>query len=348
MSQRNILLAVTGLSPQVVTETIWALASQSPPWRPDALRLLTTRAGALAAEAGLPVAIAALARRLGHALPVPEIELITDGAGRPIDDIASDASNGIAADAITAAIRAATARPDTALHVSVAGGRKTQGCLAAMALMLFGRPQDRLSHVLVPDALAGRPDFWFPPEAMREDPVVLADIPFVRLRGVWRPEQIAPGYGAAVQAVQAAIAGPELVLDLAARTVRYGPHAQRLAPQLLAVLAWFADRRRADVGPVRWRDLDARAVAAEIGRLGGAGGTPRNLSAVLAGDPDGTWLAEKVSRLNRIARQTLGPEATPYLIRREGRRPHSAYALTTPPEAIRILTAPCQSSRAAE
>jgi CRISPR-associated protein (TIGR02584 family) len=338
-SSVNILLAVTGLSPQVVTETVWALAREDPAWTPDAIQLLTTRAGRLAAEAGLPRALERLGRHLGRPLPGPEIILIADPAGHAIDDIASCAGNTAAADAITAAIRIATADPSTRLHVSVAGGRKTQGCLAAMALVLFGRETDRLSHVLVPDTLASRPDFWFPPEAMREDPVVLADIPFVRLRGLWRPEQIAAGYRAAVQAVQAAIAGPELVLDLSARTVRYGPHARRLAPQLLAVLAWFAERRRGGAGPVRWRDLDVGAVAAEIVDLGGADSGPRSLSTVLAGDPDGKWLAEKVSRLNRTAREALGPEASPYLIVRTGRRPHSAHELATPPRAITILSA---------
>ncbi len=346
MNSINTLLAVTGLSPQVVTETVWALAHEDPPWIPDAIRLLTTRAGRLAAEAGLPRALARLARRLGRSLPALEITLIADLDGNVIDDIASCAGNIAAADAITAAIRAATADPSMRLHVSVAGGRKTQGCLAAMALMLFGRESDRLSHVLVPDALASRADFWFPPEAMHEDPVVLADIPFVRLRGLWRPEQMAAGYRAAVQAVQAAIVGPELVLDLPARTVRYGPHARRLAPQLVAVLAWFAERRRDGAGPVRWRDLDPRAIAAEVVRLGGPGDGPRSLSAVLAGDPDGKWLTEKVSRLNRIAREALGPEAAPYLIVRQGRRPYSTYGLATPPHAITILSAP-EAARAA-
>lgn len=339
MSGRNILLAVTGLSPQVVTETIWALARQTPPWLPDAVSLLTTRAGALAAENGLPAALDALARRLGQPLPGAEISVIADSRGRPIDDIASAAGNNAAADAITAFIRTATATPDTVLHVSVAGGRKTQGCLAAMALMLFGREADRLSHVLVPDALAGRNDFWFPPETMREDPVVLADIPFVRLRGLWRPEQIGAGYRAVVQAVQAAIAGPALVLEVGSRRVSYGPYQRRLPPQLFAVLAWFAEQRRGNTGPVRWRACDAGDVAQGIARFGGAGSEGGSLARVLESDPDGTWLTEKVSRLNRIARETLGPEATPYLIQRQGRRPHGAYLLATPPEAIRIITA---------
>lgn len=342
---RTILIAVTGLSPQVVTETIWALARRDPPWWPQAVVLLTTRAGALAAEAGLPGAMAALAVRLGCPLPPPEIEMILDQQGRPIDDIATDAGNTAAADAIATRIRAATAEPDTTLHVSVAGGRKTQGCLAAMAMVLFGRQQDRLSHVLVPEPLARRVDFWFPPSAMREDPVVLADIPFVRLRGLWRPDAVPPGYGAAIAAVQAAIASPQLSLDRASRAVGYGLHRMVLPPQLFGLLAWLAEQRLAGRPPVTWRDIDPRGLAAAIAAAAPDAGSVERLAETLRTDPEGRWLAEKVSRLNGIARRVLGPEAAPYLIRRYGSRPRSAYALATPPQAIRLSSSRPEPTR---
>ena len=44
---RRILLAVTGLSPQVVTETLYALAAnRHDPWVPTEVHLITTREGA--------------------------------------------------------------------------------------------------------------------------------------------------------------------------------------------------------------------------------------------------------------------------------------------------------------
>jgi CRISPR-associated protein (TIGR02584 family) len=45
--RQKILLCVTGLSPQIVTETLYALAvAQDPPWIPSEIRLLTTTRGA--------------------------------------------------------------------------------------------------------------------------------------------------------------------------------------------------------------------------------------------------------------------------------------------------------------
>lgn len=44
---RRILLAVTGMSPQVVTETLWALAvHQQPAFMPTEVHVATTEAGA--------------------------------------------------------------------------------------------------------------------------------------------------------------------------------------------------------------------------------------------------------------------------------------------------------------
>ena len=44
---RRILLCVSGMSPQIVTETLYALAcARSPAWIPDEIHLISTRDGA--------------------------------------------------------------------------------------------------------------------------------------------------------------------------------------------------------------------------------------------------------------------------------------------------------------
>ena len=51
---RRILLAVTGLSPQIVTETLYALAvGQDTPWIPDEIHLITSCEGAERARLSL-------------------------------------------------------------------------------------------------------------------------------------------------------------------------------------------------------------------------------------------------------------------------------------------------------
>jgi hypothetical protein len=52
--KRRVLLAVSGLSPQIVTETIYALASNpQAPFVPTEVHLITTREGAQRAELSL-------------------------------------------------------------------------------------------------------------------------------------------------------------------------------------------------------------------------------------------------------------------------------------------------------
>src|SRR5699024_11716220 len=43
---RRVLVCVTGLTPQVVTETVYALTQRETPWVPDEVHVLTTFSGA--------------------------------------------------------------------------------------------------------------------------------------------------------------------------------------------------------------------------------------------------------------------------------------------------------------
>ena len=97
----------------------------------------------------------------------------------------------------TRLLRGLTADPDTRIHASLAGGRKTMSFYMGYAMSLLGREQDELSHVLIsPPALENSPDFWWKPTGARlvrtggsgepcstEDAVIdVAPIPFARLR----------------------------------------------------------------------------------------------------------------------------------------------------------------------
>ena len=200
---RRVLAMAVGLTPQVVTETVYALAvRREPPWVPTELLLLTTAEGAMRARLMLLDPQIGQFHRLcaEHGLTgrirfgADDIVAIAGDDG-PLHDIRTPADNALAADAITAAVRRLCVDPEAAVHVSIAGGRKSMGYYIGYALSLFGREQDRLSHVLVNEPFENIPDFFFPPAQPRvvfgagnrpassADAVVqLAEIPFVRLR----------------------------------------------------------------------------------------------------------------------------------------------------------------------
>jgi CRISPR-associated protein (TIGR02584 family) len=327
------LIAMTGLSPQVVTETLWALNRREPEAAFAAVTLLTTASGAEAAARLLPRGFRALEASLGRRLPAPEIRLLRDASGAVLEDILTDRDNAAAANAILATVAEAAARPDTRIHLSIAGGRKTMGCLAAIALSLYGRAEDRLSHVLVGPEWQGREDFFFPEREEEAERVQLAEIPFVRLRGLWRAEALEGGFAAVVAAAQAALGPPELRLDAARGEVASGGRVLRLPPALFATLLLFAERARAGLPAlVVAKEEDAElnaALARALERCGRA-------AAAVAPRLGRAELRQRLSRINARLRQAFGPEGEVLCIRAEGRRPHTAYRLALPPEAITI------------
>uniref|UniRef100_UPI00359318F9 CRISPR-associated ring nuclease Csm6 n=1 Tax=Thiocapsa sp. TaxID=2024551 RepID=UPI00359318F9 len=167
---RRVLLAVTGLSPQIVTETLFALATRKrDPWIPTEIHLITTAEGAERARLSLLHPKSGWFLRLCRDYGLPSIRFDTElirelqaAAGMPLTDIRTLDDNTAAADAITEQVRILTADPHAALHVSIAGGRKTMGFYLGYALSLYGRPQDRLSHVLVSAPYESHPQFFYP------------------------------------------------------------------------------------------------------------------------------------------------------------------------------------------
>jgi len=362
--QKRILVAVTGLSPQIVTETLYALAvRRTPAFVPTEVVLLTTAEGAERARLSLlsdePGWFARLIRDYGLppiAFAREQICVLRDPAGEPLADIRRPGDNELAANLITEKVRELTADPDSALHVSIAGGRKTMGYYLGYALSLFGRPQDRLSHVLVSEPFESSWEFFYPTPysrviATRDDKLVdtaaaevtLAEIPFVSLRqGL--PERLLDGqssFGETVAAAQRALQPPELVIDLVARRIRAAGEWIDLSPAPLAFYALLARRAQSGHPSVRWSDPDiAEAFLAEYRAVVGdhAGELERAEDALGQGMTDSDFDYRK-SRTNKALKRALGEQlATPYLIQTQGRRPETRSGLGLEPDAIRFET----------
>ncbi len=360
---RRILLAVTGLSPQVVTETLYALAvRRDPPFVPTEIALVTTRKGAEHVRLDLLSQEPGWFHRLRRDYDLPEIafdesriHVIRDAAGRPADDIRTPADNEAAADFIAETVRSLTTDPDSALHVSIAGGRKTMGYYLGYALSLFGRPQDRLSHVLVTPPFESHPQFFYPTPEQRiihsldrhstpldcsQAEVTLAEIPFVSLRHGF-DDRLLRGkihFSEAVAAARRALGPPSLVLDLAGRKIRAADQIVPLAPARLALLSLFARRVLAGEPPLagppkhvpdsQW----AECFLAEYRRIrdnemDGCDATEQ----ALRDGMDGDYLYQAVSKLNRCLEEALGAAAEPYKVKHDSR----GYHLDLPRKAVR-------------
>jgi len=361
---RRVLLAASGLSPQIVTETLYALAvQQTPPFVPTEVRLLSTTEGAERARLLLINPVVGQFHQLVREYPVlkdtqfaaDQITVVHDVAGMSLSDIRTPEDNAATADAILAAMLELTSDPHCALHVSIAGGRKTFGFYLGYALSLCGRPQDRLSHVLVNEPFESNRDFFFPPRSPRvifgadgrpldtsDAKVSLATIPFVRLRDGLPSELLAgtTAFSHVVAAAQRALEPPRIRIDLEALALHCGETRVDMQPLLMLWYAWLAlvrCQKRGGDGFVRFSDPLADSFLTFYREVLGedAAGYDRT-SAALAKGMTSEFFDEKRAKVNRSLRRLLGQAAAPYLIAADGRRPSTRYGVQVDPARIEV------------
>ncbi|NKN34659.1 CRISPR-associated ring nuclease Csm6 [Marichromatium bheemlicum] len=356
---RRVMVAVTGLSPQVVTETLFALAVGAPdPWVPTEVRLITTTAGERQARESLLSEDPGWFHRLVRDYDLPPIrfdtdclQVLKDAAGVPLSDIRTHADGLAAADQICALVRGLCADAGCALHVSIAGGRKTMGYSVGHALGLFGRPQDRLSHVLISDPFESCREFFYPSptrrmvatrEGMadaRDADVSLADIPFLRLRD-GLPRRLIDGdtgFGEYIEAAQRALAPPNLLLNIAEGAVYASGERVGMPPAQFAFYLMMAEQRRAGIDGLRWDDDGVAHQFLRVYRRLAVAGDVERAEAALAAGMTKEYFEQRKTLSNAALKDVLGPQlARPYLIVRSGKRPRSRFGLQLDPEAIEI------------
>jgi CRISPR-associated protein (TIGR02584 family) len=361
---RRILLAVTGLSPQVVTETLYALAAQKTGFIPTEIHLITTREGKQRAQASLLHPDGGQFHTLLKDYPhmgaprfdETRIHIIRAPDGADLADIRTPEENAAAADAITALMADLTQDANAALHVSIAGGRKTMGFYLGYAFSLFARPQDRLSHVLVSSPFENHPEFYFPPAKPRrlalpdgahidtaQAEITLAEIPVVRLRhGL--PENLQSGevsFNEAVAAVQRSFLPPHLEIDLVQRKARFGAMECRLPSILFSWLAWWAIQAKKEDPMKSWREFEQQKeeyLKLHAQLTGPDSAHLENTTKRLRSSEDAkSFFEENNSKLKRVLRRSLGAlEATPYQLIHQGPRGQSRRGLDLRPEAITL------------
>jgi CRISPR-associated protein (TIGR02584 family) len=235
--QRHILLCVAGLTPQIITETLYAL-TQLRGERVDEIRVITTLDGRDRIMTGVVNGRGRAEESLLHpevgrfyafcrdfkidpqSIKFDEktISLLHTRDGLTLPNIRTPRENELAGDRVCEIVRELTKAADTRIHASAAGGRKTMGIYLTAAMQLFGRVQDTLSHVLVNEDFEGNPNFYYPPPkpiklqtrdgrevSTKDAQIYLAPIPFIRLRGVrsnWLDGQSDNSYGQIVESAQ--------------------------------------------------------------------------------------------------------------------------------------------------
>lgn len=281
-----------GASPQILTETLWALARRADPFWPDEVRIVTTRGApnlsSVVFENGDRVQPGAKVRELCQKLGRPVFEMKLDipvvrrGPNRePVLDIRTLDDAVAFGDCIAEIVREVTNAADSILHLSIAGGRKTMSYHAGAAMTLFGRAGDEMSHVLVtPSALEQCPDFWWPTRSPavvhhpfakdenggalvlstfeRDVQITLVETPFVRVRTFLPQTALTEplSFAAAVQRANIAASRAHLRIDLKLGRAHVGGLLLELTPSELALYTVFARRSKAGQSPLSIKALN--------------------------------------------------------------------------------------------
>ncbi|MCI0392601.1 MAG: CRISPR-associated ring nuclease Csm6 [Acidobacteria bacterium] len=276
---RNILLYVAGMTPQIITETLYAL-TQERGERVDEVRVITTLGGR---DRLLKSLLDPASGKFfefcrdfdidpaGIKFDETTITLLRTPDGRTLADIRSVEENEIAADQICEIVRELAKDEGTRIHASAAGGRKTMSIYLTTAMQLFGRGVDRLSHVLISEDFETHPEFFYKPPQPREleirdrqgnvrrvstddAQIHLADIPFIRLRGL-RSDWLNNGghsYGKLVEQAQRDLDLSEslhdLRIDLRRRIISVANCSVRLPRREFFFFALFAHLRKEKLG----------------------------------------------------------------------------------------------------
>ncbi len=345
------LLCVTGLTPQVVTETLYALKIET--GMPVALHILSTQEGAQRATLTL-IKEGWLARFYqDYGLSwigenAIHIETLRDSDHQPLTDVRSRQDNRAMADGITEKIRQLTENPDIALHVSIAGGRKTMGFYAGYALSLYGRPQDRLSHVLVSADYESHPQFYYPtpyshiiygndpsrkPLDTQDAEVILAEIDFVRLRHGLdnRLLQGKSSFTESVQRAQQSFAPAHLIIDIKRRRLMANGQNIPLKPTDFAFYCWVLERQfvlhqplycpAEGVPEASYANEYLRQLETLIGEMNTTERTRKTLEKGM----EKSFFEQHKSQVNRAIKKKLDIHASPYLIHSHGKRPRTTY-----------------------
>lgn len=196
---KNILIAVTGASPQVLTETVYAIHMHGKPM-PEEIFVITTEQSKETLEQGLFEEGHWAKLIQDYQLPninfnSNHIWVISDDKGQALSDAKGEKDQSIMADFITQKIAELTKDSNLAIHASIAGGRKTMAFYMGYAMSLYGREQDVLSHVFIDDDFEFVKNFYYPTPYdkyiegkdkkslinTKDAQVTLAEIPFVRM-----------------------------------------------------------------------------------------------------------------------------------------------------------------------
>jgi len=284
LKSKNILVCVSGLTPQIITETFFCLTVKEK-IQIDELYILTTRRGKeviLGIDPAPNTPKVSLKEELqnlcnDYKVKFPLFELndhhIITAKEESIElyDVRTDKDNILFPNKVMDFIRRLTMNRNTILHCSISGGRKTMSVHLAFALSIFGREKDKLYHVLTSEENEFK-DFY--PKTKKDAKLLeLAEIPYVRLRSILSKELqedklIRYSYDQIVSATQKSLRillnQDVLILNITNREVQFNENRVRLEPMEFAIYYQLIEEKLKNIDKLSIAEITSPEFAKKI------------------------------------------------------------------------------------
>lgn len=258
MKSKNILVCISGLTPQIVTETIYGLYYQHNVTVNEIFILTTARGNTVLSgkddspntpKDPLSRMITLLAKEIGIKRPTftnsAKHIILTEEESVALSDIRSDNDNVLFPNKAAELIRDLTSVKEHNVYASLSGGRKSMSAHLALTMSMFAKPQDKLYHVLTDEQY----EFanFYPKTEKEKLALVISEIPFVRLRSINFPHADKNAdYSSIVQSTQTRLDfvmdRSKLVIDLRFKTIRFKDRSITLTPTQIALYFVFAEK----------------------------------------------------------------------------------------------------------
>ncbi len=372
---KYILLAVAGLSPRVITETLFALHESGR--KIDEIHVITTRDGKenifshlLGGPGGHfyryleDYGLEKRSVRFDH----DDVHVIKDPYGNELVDILTAEDNERLLALCLELTFELTSDKDTSIFFSVAGGRKTMSSCLTLAAQLYGRPCDRIYHVLVSPEFESSRDFFYPSKPSRRIElkdrqgtpyykdtkfarITLVPVPFVSVRDRLSSAQLKdpkdPGT-LMLSLIKDQI--PCLTINVPDRKISYKTLEMDVTPSQAALYAFFTmvkkDCPKESNACINCHDCfleisDIEKKSQDISKLYRATGSTRPMeemsSTGIAGLTRENFRSLR-SKINKAILDTFGPDAARQIeISATGTRPDTSYGIRMDKTKIKMV-----------
>ncbi len=275
MKTNNILICVTGLTPQIVTETLFCLAVKEK-IQIDEVYVITTKLGRevilgkdkLPHTPKIPLKTEIANLCSSYKLNKPKFEnndthiIGAKEESIELNDIRSDKDNILFPNKVCEFIREKTQHPNNVLYCAITGGRKSMSVHLANVVSIFARENDRLVHVLTREEHEFKG--FYPTNKKEINDLELADIPFVKLRSLLSHEikgdklfnqKFDQIVGYTQKQLKFFSEQNKLVLDSEKREISYHHDSISLEPVEFILYYFFVEQKQQRVNKISIHDI---------------------------------------------------------------------------------------------